>query len=90
MLSWHNIAHRVLLGVGVEHLGLLPVVQGVVNKRGQHHVIVEIRGVRVRVKIHGVQEHAESDHNDDDYNDHDTDYDSGNDHHLSAERPEMA
>ena len=29
-------AHRVLLGVGVQHLGLLPVVQGVVNQGGQH------------------------------------------------------
>ena len=78
-------AHRVLLGVGVEHLGLLPVVQGVVNQRGQHHVVVEVRGVWVRVKIHGVQEHAESDHNDDD-----NDHDSNNVHYLSAERPEMA
>ena len=59
----HQGTHRVLLGVGVEHLRLLPVVQRVVNQRGQHHVIIEVRGVRVSVEIHRVQEDAEPDDN---------------------------
>ena len=51
MHSSHQTTHRVLLRVGVEHLRLLPVVQGVVNQRGQHHVVIEVRSVRVSVKI---------------------------------------
>ena len=54
-------AHRVLLGVGVQHLGLLPVVQGVIYQSGQHHVIIEVGGVRVSVKIDGVKKDTEPD-----------------------------
>ena len=80
----HQGTHRVLLGVGVEHLRLLPVVQRVVNQCSQHHVVIKVRGVRVRVEIHRVQQDAEPDH-EDNYNDNDND-----DNDLSAERPEMA
>ena len=56
-----------LLWVCVEHLGLLPVIQGVVYQSGQHHVIVKVWGVRVCVKIDRVKEDSEPD----DYNDDD-------------------
>ena len=52
-------SYRVLLGVGVEDLRLLPVVQGVVDQGGEDHVVVEVGGVRVRVEVDGVQEDAE-------------------------------
>ena len=56
-----------LLWVCVEHLSLLPVIQGVVYQSGQHHVIVKVWGVRVCVKIDRVKEDSEPD----DYNDDD-------------------
>ena len=52
-------SYRVLLGIGVEDLRLLPVVQGVVDQGGEDHVVVKVGGVRVRVKVDGVQEDAE-------------------------------
>ena len=54
-----DASYRVLLGVGVEDLRLLPVVQGVVDQGGEDHVVVEVGGVRVRVEVDGVQEDAE-------------------------------
>ena len=52
-------SYRVLLGIRVQNLRLFPGVESVVDKRGQHHVVVEVRIIGVLVQVDRVEQDPE-------------------------------